>query len=208
MSDGDRLEPARTCVLLFDTLNGHLKTREGGVREPFRAPVANMVRLLAVARKSGCLVAYAVASHRADSRTSAVLVTDTDMRLGRWGPDGPHARPPVTAGSWEGAVIDELAPVPDDYIVPKYRWSAFFSTYLDLALRTRGVRTIVLVGGSTDVGIASTAFDARDLDYHTVVVRDACTYHEADNHKQFMRRIFPRMARVRATDAVIAMLGR
>ena len=55
------------------------------------------------------------------------------------------------------------------------------------------------------MGIASTAFAARDLDYNLVIVSDACTSPEGDNHDQFMRRVFPRMARVRTTAQVIAM---
>jgi hypothetical protein len=50
-------------------------------------------------------------------------------------------------------------------IVPKQRWSSFFQTNFDLQLRVRGIDTIVIAGGLTDVGIASTVFAARDLDY-------------------------------------------
>ena len=56
------------------------------------------------------------------------------------------------------------------------------------------------------MGIASTAFAARDLDYNLVVAWDACTSPEAGNHDQFMRRVFPRMARVRLTRDVVSML--
>jgi nicotinamidase-related amidase len=91
--------------------------------------------------------------------------------------------------------------------VPKYRWSAFYQTYLDLALRTRGVTTIVVAGGSIDVGVASTVFAARDMDYSVIVARDACTSPEGDNHEQFMVRIFPRMARVRTVTEIEQSLG-
>jgi nicotinamidase-related amidase len=104
-------------------------------------------------------------------------------------------------------VVSELAPRPSDYLIPKHRWSAFHGTYLDLALRTRGIDTIILCGGSTDVGVASTAYAARDLDYSLVIPSDACTSPEQDNHDQLMRRMFPRMARVRTTAQVLAMLG-
>src|SRR5882672_1283339 len=50
------------------------------------------------------------------------------------------------------------------------------------------------------VGVASTAYAARDLDYNLVVVSDACTSPEEDNHRQFMQRVFPRMARVRTAE--------
>jgi len=55
--------------------------------------------------------------------------------------------------------------------------------------------------------VASTAYAARDLDYNLVVVSDACTSPEQDNHAQFVRRIFPRMARVRTTEEVLRMLA-
>jgi ureidoacrylate peracid hydrolase len=55
--------------------------------------------------------------------------------------------------------------------------------------------------------VASTAYAARDLDYNLVVASDACTSPEEDNHEQFMRRIFPRMARVRTVDQIVRMLG-
>ena len=73
-------------------------------------------------------------------------------------------------------------------------------------MRARGIDTIILAGGSTDVGIASTAFAARDHGYNLVIASDACTSSERDNHEQFMCRIFPRMARVRATDQILALL--
>jgi nicotinamidase-related amidase len=74
-------------------------------------------------------------------------------------------------------------------------------------LRTRGIRTIVLCGGSTDVGIASTTYAARDLDFSVVIAHDACTSPESDNHDQFVRRIFPRMARVRSAVEIERMLA-
>ena len=90
--------------------------------------------------------------------------------------------------------------------MPKHRWSAFHGTYLDLALRARGIDSLLLCGGSTDVGIAATAFAARDFGYNLLIISDACTSPEQDNHAQFMKRIFPRMARVRTTDQVLRML--
>jgi nicotinamidase-related amidase len=170
--------------------------------------IANAVALLAAARSAGAMVAYAHADHRADRGTTARTLRDTDNRLRplRAG-DAKSHEPLLTGGTHETRVVGELAPQPGDYLIPKHRWSAFHGTYLELALRTRGASTIVLCGGSTDVGVAATAFAARDLDYNVVIASDACTSPEADNHAQFMRRIFPRMARVRTTAEVIAMLS-
>ena len=201
----DGLDPRRTALLLFDVLNGHVKNAVAAAR--WRPVLAACARLLEAARAHRVMVAYACAAHRADNATSAHTLRDTDNRLRPIAADAkPEFRPVVAAGTWEAQVVDELAPRPEDYVVPKYRWSAFHQTYLELALRSRGVDTIVLAGGSTDVGVASTAYAARDLDYHLVIAADACTSPEGDNHEQLVRRVFPRMARVRTAAQIVALL--
>lgn len=202
----DVLEPSRTSLLLFDTLNGHLKSNATELKSEFEPQVRKMQLLLAAARRVGLVVTFIKANHHADGRTVARLKTDTDFRLRPWGPDGPTTRPIVSAGNWDSEVIDDLAPIASDYVIPKYRFSAFHGTYLDTALRVRGVDTIIVVGGNTDSGVASTAYAARDLDYNLVIVRDACTAHELDNHEQFMTRLFPQIARVRSTQEVLRLL--
>lgn len=205
--DGARLDPRRTCLLVFDLLAGHVE-RDAASRARFAPVIANVARLLAAARGNGTMVAYAHADHRADRATSARTLRDTDNRLRPLDPRDPGAHEPLlTGGTAETRIVAELAPREGDYLVPKHRWSAFHGTYLDLALRTRGADTLVLTGGSTDVGIAATAFAARDLDYNLVIVSDGCTSPEQDNHEQLMRRIFPRMARVRTAAEVVRMLG-
>ena len=201
----EQLEPARTCLLLFDFLRGHVE-REEEARKRYAPVIANAARLLDAARRKRSMVAFARADHRADRRTSAKTIRDTDNRLRPLRPeDSAGHMPIITGGTWEADIVSALAPFEDEFVVPKHRWSAFHGTYLDTALRTRGVNTVVLCGGSTDVGIASTAFAARDLDYNLVIASDACTSPETDNHDQLMRRVFPRMSRVRTTDQILAM---
>src|SRR5262245_17191245 len=203
------LDAARTCLLLFDFLEGHAN-RDAAARERYRPVIANAAVLAAAARAAGAMVAYANADHRADHGTVARTLRDTDNRLRPLTLEnrGESHKPAIVAGTREARVLTELVPQPTDYIVPKHRWSAFHGTYLELALRARGVHTLVLCGGSTDVGIAATAFAARDFDYNLLIISDACTSPEQDNHAQFMKRIFPRMARVRTTAEVLRMLNK
>jgi ureidoacrylate peracid hydrolase len=199
-----RLDRERTALLLFDFLEGHVN-RDAESRLRFAPVIANAARILAAAREADVMVAYANADHRADRATSARTLRDADNRLRPLEP-GDSDAPLIAGGTPEARVVKELEPAAADFIVPKHRWSAFRGTYLDLALRARRIDTLVLAGGSTDIGIASTAFAARDLDYSLVIVSDACTSPEQDNHQQLMRRIFPRMARVRTAGEVVAML--
>ena len=89
--------------------------------------------------------------------------------------------------------------------MPKHRWSAFHGTHLELSLRSRDIDTIVLVGGSVHVGIASTAYDARDKDFQITIVPECC-HGFPEQREFFMEKVFPRMCNVRGIDNVIAGL--
>jgi nicotinamidase-related amidase len=203
----ERLDAARSALVLFDFLEGHVN-RDAESKRRYAPVLENASKVLAAARKAGVMVAYANADHRADAATTARTLRDTDNRLRPIAAgDTESHRPLITGGTPQARVVAELAPRADELIVPKHRWSAFHGTYLETALRARGIDTVILTGGSTDVGIASTAFAARDLGYNLVIVSDACTSPEQDNHDQLMRRVFPRMSRVRTTSEIAAMLG-
>ncbi|MGH7845797.1 MAG: cysteine hydrolase [Candidatus Binatia bacterium] len=201
-------EIRKTGLLFFDMLNVYYHGAPEEKKERMRPVVANGARLLEAARKSSIPVIYAQANHRPDGQIRSLIVTDTDMRLRPWPKD--FCDPQVhaaTEGSWEAQVIPELNPLPEDTIIPKYRWSAFHQTYLDLALRARGIDTLLVSGGAVEVGVASTAYAARDLDYNLIVVRDACSGSD-ECFNVFMEKVFPKMGRVRTTDEVLEMIRR
>lgn len=204
------IELKKTALLFFDILNGYYHAAEGAAKARMKPMVDNAVRLMKAGRETGIPIFFAKGNHRADNATSALILADTDMALKPW-PDGAvkKGRMRVIAGDPSSEVIPELDPRPDDYYIPKYRWSAFYQTYLDLALRARGIDTVIISGGSTDVGVAATVFAARDMDYNMIVVHDACaTSHDQRAHDLLMELIFPRMSRVRTTDQILQMIHR
>ena len=91
-------------------------------------------------------------------------------------------------------------------MIGKPRWSAFAGTSLDPVLRGIGVDTILLAGGSTDVGIIATAYSARDLAYHLIVLRDGCQSQRPGAQDFCMDRLFPRLARVMTVQQALALL--
>lgn len=205
------VDSRKTALLFFDVLNTYYLDQDRQIHQNLKPVVANHVRLLDLARQANIPVFYAKSGHRADCADAVVRYTDTDYRMEPWeDPEKGHSHPGqhLTAGSWNVEVIDEIKPQPGDYIIVKNRWNAFFQTNLELNLRSRGINTIILCGGSTDVGIASTAYNARDLDFELVIVRDACSANVPENHVVFMDRVFGRMGRVRTTDEVIEMVRR
>jgi nicotinamidase-related amidase len=205
----NELNVSKTGLLFFDMLNVYYHGASDDTKKKMKPVVDNAVRLMNAARANGMAIFYAMANHRQDGESRSLIATDTDMRLRPW-PNG-DCNPSVhgaTENSWEQKVIEEIAPRPEDYIIPKYRWSTFHQTYFDLALRSRGIDTLVISGGAIDVGVASTVYSARDHDYNVVVVRDACSNSHEDSMAAFMNTVFPRMARVRTTDQVLEMIAR
>jgi len=205
----NELNVRKTGLLFFDMLNVYYHGASEETKKKMKPVVDNAVRLMNAARQMNMPIFYAMANHRKDGESRSLIVTDTDMRLRPW-PNG-DCQPTVhgaTEGSWEQRVIDEIAPRPEDYVIPKFRWSTFHETYFDLALRSRDIDSIIISGGAVDVGVASTVYSARDHDYNVIIARDACSNSHDDSMAAFMETIFPRMARVRTTDQVLEMVHR
>ena len=201
-------ELKKTAILFFDILNGYVPEPGPGKPRVLKPWIQNAVRLGRAARAAGLPVFFAKGNHRPDNATTALLLTDTNNSLTRW-PNGEVTKTKmhVIAGDKSSDVLADLEPHADDYYIVKYRWSAFHQTYLDLALRTRGIDTIIVSGGSTDVGVTSTLYSGRDLDSNMIVASDACgTSHDQRAHDMLMELVFPRMSRVRTTDQVIEMI--
>jgi len=198
----------KTALLFFDILNGYYHTGDAAANARMKPWVDNSVRLMKAGREAGMPIFFAKGNHRADNLTSTLLLTDANNSLKPW-PNGEvtKGKMHVIAGDKSSDVIPELDPRSDDYYIPKYRWSAFHQTYLDLALRSRNIDTLIISGGSTDVGVTSTVYSGRDLDYNMIVVRDACgTSHDQRAHDVLMELIFPRLSRVRTTEQVLEMI--
>lgn len=198
--DDERLSASETALVVFDMLECY---REAIERD---GTIDKVVSLLEVCRANKLPILFARADHREDGRDFALTMSDTDSDFVPWGPGNlPPSVPPHGSGSDMLRPLEELKMDANDFDIPKHRWSAFHGTALDTTLRALGVSTILLVGGSTHVGIASTAFAARDLDYQVTIVRDGC-HGFAQQREFFMEKVFPRMCRVRSVSEVVAKI--
>ncbi len=95
----------------------------------------------------------------------------------------------VPKGSWDGKVIDRIAPVGDEIVLPKSSSSVFISTHIDYILRNLGVRQVVLSGLITDQCVESAIRDACDLGYLVTQVTDACLTYSQERHDNSLRAI-------------------
>jgi ureidoacrylate peracid hydrolase len=113
----------------------------------------------------------------------------------------------VPKGSWDGKVIDEIAPGDDEIVLPKTSSSVFVSTHIDYLLRNLGVKQLVLSGLVTDQCVESAIRDACDLGYLVTLVPDACATYTQERHDNTLRAIKGYCRQVN-TDSLIAEIGK
>jgi nicotinamidase-related amidase len=101
------------------------------------------------------------------------------------------------------ALHDGFQRTPHDLELVKRQWSAFYDTELDLQLRY-GTDTVIVGSMMTNFGVESTARDAWQHNYAVIIAEDACVSVSQDLHDFAIRRILPRVSRVRSTEAIVA----
>lgn len=126
-----------------------------------------------------------------------------ESRLG-----GKEDVPPICAeGSW-GSQFFTLAPAPEDRVITKRRYSAFFGTDLETVLHARRVHSVAITGVATNVCVEATARDAFMRDYDTVVISEACGAYTLEEHNTSLRNINTYFGRVVSADELLPILAR
>ncbi|MBB2200889.1 hydrolase [Gluconacetobacter tumulisoli] len=186
------LDPCTTALVLIDLQNGiiglPLAPRTG-------TEVLKASRHLAARfRQAGAPVVLVRVAFSADFRDAPPQNVDAPT---------PRAALENLPPDW--STLAEGLAQPTDIVVTKRQWGAFHGTELDLQLRRRGIRTIVLGGIATNFGVESTLRQAWELGYDVVVPEDTCASPSSDLHDMAIRHIFPRLSRV--TDAASVTLA-
>lgn len=165
------VDPKHTAFIVHELLNDFCA--EGGAFDKMGmridasdilAPVAKM---LDAARATNVRVIYVRYTMNADQSS----MTDVDVWRYRdnLGSDRGGA---VVDGTWGWENLPEVAPLPGELIVRKYKVDAFFETPLDVLLRWNGIKTFVIVGIGAEVGVVPSVIHGGCLGYFSVAVAD------------------------------------
>jgi nicotinamidase-related amidase len=197
---------ADPALLVVDMQNDFVRAGAPLEVPDARATIPAQQRLLERFRAAGLPVVY-----------TRFLSYEIDNLLWLWSPQcHPDSRAcwPGHLRSYEdadgpldcAAVIDELAPAPDDLVVDKYGYGAFHGTDLDDLLRARGVASLVVIGTVTQICVEESAREAFHHGYRTTVVADGVSSFVPDLHAATLKNFALKFGWVADTDTVLTWL--
>ncbi|OSX57163.1 hypothetical protein POSPLADRAFT_1186074 [Postia placenta MAD-698-R-SB12] len=169
-----------TALVIIDMQNdfcheqGYLVYQGGSVQHT-RTVIPKIAQLLEVFRERQFPIYHTREGHRPDLSTLSsrehFRSRNNSSGLGI-GDQGPLGRM-LVRGEHGHDIVDELYPLEGEPVIDKPGRSAFAHTDLDLLLRIRGVRNLVICGVTTDVCVHSTMREANDRGYDCLLVEDA-----------------------------------
>ena len=180
------IKPGNTALLVMDVQEAIVKS----LKEPdiFFKKLNSAIQ---VARKNKLQIIYVVVGFRSGypelSHNSKWLTSlrSRNMNLDRA----------------EGIKISEtVTPKEDDIIVTKKRVSAFAGSDLEIILRAKNIRRLILTGIATGGVVLSTLREAADKDFEILVLSDCCADADEEVHRILTTKIFPRQAEVATSD--------
>jgi nicotinamidase-related amidase len=185
-----RIDPRHAALVLIDVQNDFCDSRgaagrTGDAIEMIRSAVAHIKVLLAAAREAGATVIHVRAEYGAlyrcigsPYRFPASHVMDTAVwtasaaDLASGASFAENEVEVCLPGTWGAQFVDGIVPQPNEPVVTKHRFSAFVDTGLELMLRARGIKTVILAGVTTNCCVESTAREVAMKDYYLVVAED------------------------------------
>jgi ureidoacrylate peracid hydrolase len=175
-----RCRAGRTALLVIDMQRGFLEPGAALEVPQGREIVQNVRRLIELSRTRGVPVVHtqfvyaaAIPCLRGDPFGPEHLPAGPSSTVGFGHRSGNClVGPDASQGPNSAEIIAELAPRPGELVIAAHTYDKFYGTPLDLALRSREIRFLLITGVTTDICVNSTVLAAANRDYRVTVVTD------------------------------------
>lgn len=185
-----------TCLLIIDMQYDFLEESSPLFIKEGPAIISNLKELLALFREQNLPVVFVKRLHRRDASDVDKPRIQLFIRSGGFLLEGSHG----------AEIVSELKPLPDEIIITKKRWSAFFQTELDLLLRRKGIDNLIIGGVQTPNCIRATTTDAISLDYDVIVLTDGTASNSEEIQEANLNDMKNMKARIMSTGETLDML--
>jgi ureidoacrylate peracid hydrolase len=178
----ERVDPSSTALVIIDVQNDFALPQGvcgqiGDDISPVAPMVARLKTLIEAAREAGVLIVFVRTIY--DEVVLSPSLAEQYLRRGY--PNSICLTGTPGAEFYGGIGPRENAP--NEILVTKHRYSAFWGSPIDFVLRRNGIRTVVLTGIATEVCVESTARDAFFRDYQVVVPEDCVGCYSEERQK-------------------------
>ncbi|WP_346352069.1 isochorismatase family protein [Oceanimonas sp. AH20CE76] len=151
-------EAGRLALLVHDMQHYFLRPfNTAGA--PLAPAIANIAALIAHCRARQIPVFYT--AQRGNQQRC-----DRGLQADLWGPG-------MSRAPEHEAIIEALAPQPDDHVLVKHRYSAFQRSNLETLMRVRGRDQLLVTGVYAHIGCTATIAEAFQLDIEPFIAADA-----------------------------------
>jgi ureidoacrylate peracid hydrolase len=204
----------RTALLVIDMQRGFLEPGASLEVPTGREILPNVVRLVGTCRNLGVPVMFtqfvyatSIPCLRGDPFGIEHLPAEEGQPTGFGHPSG-NCLIGVKAekGRESADLVPELAPRPDEPVIAGHAYDKFYGTPLDMALRSRDIRYLLITGVVTDICVNSTVLSASTREYRVTAVTDAVASPFPERHQACLEIWRHKYARLRTTEQVIAEL--
>ena len=146
-------------------------------------------RMLDAARDAGMMVVHTREGHRPDLSDCPPAKLNRGRKQGAGiGDEGPMGRI-LVRGEYGHGIVDELAPVEGEVVIDKPGKGAFYSTDLELVLRTRGIANLIVCGVTTHVCVSTTIRGANDRGFDCLLLTDCSAAVDPADHEATIHQI-------------------
>lgn len=192
-----RFDAAHTAVLAMDVQTGIVTIYV----KPQQEYLDRSSSVLRAARNAGLPVIFV----RVGFRPGLPEVSDRNRLFAAMKSNPEHQK--LFLDEKAAAIHPALGPEQNDIVVTKHRVSAFTGTDLEMILRAKEIRTLVLFGIATSGVVLSTLLEACDVDYEIFVIADCCADMDNELHRVLLDHLFPRRAQVMTAEQFEKALG-
>ena len=177
---GDRIyefSPEATALLVIDLQKEFFVEGTGKCLEEMQSILPRVATIIALARNLGCKVIHTRESYKPDLTDVHAYRRSLDY-VGEPGPLGRFC----ILGEPGHEFVDQAEPLPNEPVIDKASFGAFYNTNLDDLLRRDGIDHIIMCGVTTQCCVHSTLREAVDRGYWCLTVADCCAASDPGMH--------------------------